>query len=358
MLLTIAVFIILLGLLVFVHELGHFLAARFFGIKVDEFGFGFPPRILGWQKSPKSTIYSLNWIPLGGFVKIKGEQGEGQEDIDSFASKPAWQRFVVLVAGVVMNIILCAVLLIIGFQVGVPTMINEYTGGIQREVKLQVADVLPGSPAAIAGIKAGDVLLTLAGRQMRTPQEVQYFIEPRDHISLDVIVKRGQKELHFGVTPLNAPNGTGAVIGVALAQTAIVSYPTWTAVVKGLQATGQLLWEIIHAFGMLIKNLVSEGQVSANLSGPVGIAIITGQVVQMGWLYLLQFAALLSINLAIINFLPFPALDGGRALFILIEKIRGRAVDVHLENWFHTIGFLLLLLLVAVITYRDIVHLF
>lgn len=358
MLLTIAVFIVLLGLLVFVHELGHFLAARFFGIQVEEFGFGFPPRLVGRRWGRGKTLYSLNWLPLGGFVKIKGEQGEARDEADSFSAKPVWQRFVVLAAGVIMNIIFCAVLLIIGYQVGVPSVIDQQTGGIQREVKLQIADVLPGSPAAIAGLKSGDVLVSLAGREMRTPQEVQYFIEPRDHISLDVVVRRGGQELQFGVTPLNVPGKNGAALGVALVQTGIVSYPAWTAVARGIESTWDLLVEIIKAFTALIKDIFVHGQVTADLSGPVGIAIITGQVVQLGWLYLLQFAALLSMNLAILNFIPFPALDGGRALFLLFEKIRGRAVSAQVENWFHTAGFALLLLLVAIITYHDISRIF
>ncbi len=358
MLVTVVVFVLLLGLLVFVHELGHFLAARFFGITVHEFGFGFPPRLFGWRRRPDSTLYSINWLPLGGFVKIKGEQGEAGDEPDSFCAKPAWQRFLVLTAGVGMNIILCAALLIIGYQVGVPTIIEENTGGFQREVKLQIAEVQPGSPAAVAGLQSGDILLSLAGRQMRTPQEVQYFVEPRDHISLDLVVRRGNRELRLGVTPLNSPQGTGAVMGVALVQTGLVSYPAWTAVVKGLAATGHLFMEIVKAFGMLLKDIVLHAALTQNLSGPVGIAIITGQVVQLGWLYLIQFAALLSMNLAILNFIPFPALDGGRVLFLLLEKIRGRAVSAELENWFHTVGFALLVLLVAIITYRDVTRLF
>ncbi len=353
---SIIVFLVLLSLLVFVHELGHFLAARFFGIKVEEFGFGFPPRLWGYRR--KGTIYSINWLPLGGFVKIKGEQGEDKDQPDSFVAKPAWQRFTVLAAGVAMNIGLCAVLLMIGFQVGIPTVIEESTGGFQREVKLQIADVRPGSPAAIAGLESGDVLISLAGRQMRTPQEVQYFVEPRDHISLDVVVRRGHQELSLGVTPLNVPEGNGAAIGVALVQTGIVSYPTWTAVIKGLTSTGQLFIEIVRSLGLLFKNMILHGQLAANVSGPVGIAVMTGQIVQLGWLYVLQFAALLSMNLAILNFIPFPALDGGRALFLLLEKLRGRAVSAAMENWFHTVGFAVLLVMIAVITYHDILRLF
>ena len=356
MLITAIVFVLILGILIFVHELGHFVMAKRTGIKVEEFGFGFPPRIWGIKKG--ETIYSINWLPLGGFVKIKGEQGEARDEADSFVAKPAWQRFIVLAAGVVMNIFLCTVLLIIGYQVGVPSVIEEGTGGIQREVKLQIADVRPGSPAAIAGLQPGDVLVSLAGRQMRTPQEVQYFIEPRDHISLDIVIKRGRQDLNLGATPLNVPDKNGAAIGISLVQTGIVSYPTWTAVAKGLKSTGELFIEIINSFWVLLKGVTLHGELAANLSGPIGIAIITGQVVQLGWLYLVQFAALLSMNLAILNFIPFPALDGGRALFLLFEKIRGRAVSAAVENWFHTVGFALLLVLIVAITYRDIVHLF
>lgn len=354
---TLLLFIIVLSLLVFVHELGHFLVAKKMGMKVEEFGFGFPPRMAGIQKD--NTIYSINWIPLGGFVRIKGESGEHKGDSDSFASKKAWQRFSVLVAGVVMNLFLAVVLLSIGFMIGLPQIIDENLPASARVSSsvLTVMTVVADSPAAKAGIQQGDVVEMIDGKLFSTADEARTYIasEAADGTALQV---RGQDQTvrTYQLTSelLTEANVTG--VGIGLVQTGLVSYPFFHAIIQGVAATALFTTEVVKAFALMIASLVTGQGLGVDLSGPIGIAVITGQVAALGFVYLLQFIALLSINLAVINVLPFPALDGGRILFLFIEKLRGRAVNQKIEIAAHNLGFMLLMVLVVLVTYKDFVN--
>lgn len=353
---TLLLFIIVLSLLVFVHELGHFVVAKRMGMQVEEFGFGFPPRLWGVKRG--ETIYSINWIPLGGFVKIKGESGEHSRDSDSFASKPAWKRFVVLIAGVAMNLVLAALLFSIGYMVGLPSIIDNTLPGSARieSQEITVMQVVDGSPAAEAGIIAGDVIESLDGQVVMSDIEARDYFAAHAADGVAVLVHRSDESYAtFALKSeyLESVDTTG--VGVAFISTGLVSYPFFQAIGQGIYTTYQFTIEILKAFGGLIADLVVRQEVAVDLSGPVGIAVMTGQVAAMGLIYLLQFTAVLSINLAIINVLPFPALDGGRILFLLIEKLRGRAVNQKVEIAVHNLGFMLLMVLVVLVTYKDFV---
>ena len=357
MLLTALLFIIVLSLLVFVHELGHFLMARKMGMRVDEFGFGFPPRLWGIKRG--GTIYSINWIPLGGFVKIKGESGEDRTDADSFASKPAWQRFFVLVAGVTMNWLLAASLLSGTYMVGAPSVTDgELPAGARvRDPVVRVMSVLPESPAYRAGIVSGDAVLSVNGQAFQEAELARQFITERSGEGVILVLQRENKEAYQAeLVAEQIPGVETKAVGVRLVTTALVSYPPHLAVVYGVVATATTTRDILFAFGGLLRDLVLTGRVSSDLSGPVGIAVMTGQAAALGFVHLLQFTALLSINLAIINILPFPALDGGRVFFIAMEKLRRRTVSQYAETIAHNIGFLLLMGLVLIVTYRDVVR--
>ncbi len=371
MITTVIIFIVLLSILVFVHELGHFVTARLFGVKAEEFGFGFPPRLAGIYKSLENkwrfvwgsrevldasgTIYSLNWLPLGGFVKIKGEQGENRADQDSLAHQPIWRRAVILSAGVAMNLAVAAVFLAVGFMVGLPQTLENVGSNVQVvERNLQIIQVLPNSPAAAAGLKMGDSIISVSGQAVNNYQELSDLVSARAGQKLAYQIRRGQEELELAITPQLMPDSGKVGIGIAVAETGIVSYPWYLAVWEGIKATLIMSWYIIVAFVMIIKNLFVGQGIGAELSGPVGIAVMTGQVVNLGFVYILQFAAILSINLAVINYAPFPALDGGRVLFLLIEKLRGRAVPEKVEAAIHNIGFALLMLLVVIVTFKDV----
>ncbi|MBI5369697.1 RIP metalloprotease RseP [Candidatus Uhrbacteria bacterium] len=351
---TILVFIIILSLLVFVHELGHFLMAKKMGMKVEEFGFGFPPRLFGLTRG--ETTYSINSIPLGGFVRIKGESGEHRDHPDSFSSKSALARFGVLVAGVAMNLLLAAVLLSVGFMIGLPGIVDESlpSSAHVRDRHLMIMNVLADSPAAKAGIQAGDILLNIDAQTFTTTQQARDYIASKASEPMTVLVEDQQHVSHQSELVVQSLPSTGTIgLGVGLVQTGLISYPFLDAVIQGIGQTISLTGEILKAFGGIVKSLIGGHGVGVDLSGPVGIAVMTGQVAALGFVYLLQFTALLSINLAVINVLPFPALDGGRILFLLIEKWRGRAVDERVETAAHNLGFLLLMVLVLLVTYKD-----
>jgi regulator of sigma E protease len=370
MFLTIITFIIILSILVFAHELGHFWTARKFGLKPEEFGFGFPPRAFGiykdkdgkWKKikgrgkaeDAADTIYSVNWIPLGGFVNL-GEDEDGGDNPNHFTKKKIWQRAVMLSAGVSMNIILAAVLISAGFMIGLPQSLDGVSARAQiTEQKIQIVEVLPDSPAKIAGMKIGDIIISINGNEFTELQALQKFSDVNSGQELNYKLKRGEEEVEAKATPefIESANANG--IGIGIIETGLVKYPWYLAIWEGIKTTIFLTWAIIVAFYELIKGLFFGQGVSAGVAGPVGIATLTGQVARMGFVYVLQFTALLSINLAIINFLPFPALDGGRVLFLIIEKIKGSPVKRELETMIHNIGFALLMVLILVVTFRDV----
>jgi regulator of sigma E protease len=357
---TVLIFIIVLSLLVFVHELGHFLMAKKMGMKVEEFGFGFPPRLYGIQKG--ETIYSINWIPLGGFVRIKGESGENAHDHDSFASKSATRRLVVLVAGVAMNFLLAAVLFSIAFMIGVPNIIDDNLphGARVSETSLTFLQVVDGSPAHEAGLTVGDTLISIDGQMFDSENLAREYLltHGTDGVSISYASASGKTQTaEMSAEPLIGFDLTG--IGLGIAQTGIVSFSPIQATVQGVVATVSMTAEVGKAFVGVIRDLVAGHQPGVDLSGPVGIAVLTGQVAALGIVHLIQFTALLSINLGVINVLPFPALDGGRVLFLLIEKLRGgKPVDARVESAVHNTGFALLMLLVVLVTYRDIVNFF
>ena len=367
--LTILIFIILLGILVFVHELGHFITARRNDIKVDEFGFGFPPRMAGFVKNGATgkydflwgnreiqsgnTVYSINWIPLGGFVKIKGEDGSGENDPESFAGKPAWVRIKVLAAGVIMNFLLAWALISIVFMLGLPQPIEESERGRYPDARVQIVEIKQDSPAKAMGLQPGDIILSLNDTPVKALSEVGDFIAAHKGEEFVMQVDRFGKQVELSGTPrLEAKAGEGA-LGIAYSLTATVTYPWYEAVYRGAIATYTITLAILDAFGKMIAGLFGATKVPLDVTGPVGIVYLTKQMSDLGLPYLLQFAALLSINLGIINILPIPALDGGRILFILIEKLKGSPVSQRVEGMVHQIGFLLLLLLMLIITVRD-----
>jgi regulator of sigma E protease len=365
---TAIIFLIVLGLLVFVHELGHFTVARRNGIKAEEFGFGFPPRLVGAVKDAETgkwrtvwgneevvsptTVYSLNWIPLGGFVRIKGEDGT-QKDPDSFATKPAWVRVKVLAAGVAMNFLLAWLLISVVLMAGFPQAAEPGSGG-SPDRSIQISEVRPDTPAEAMGLQFGDVVISIDGEKMGSVAQVQEYIALHKGREIAVEVERGGERLTFrGAPRTDYPPSEGS-LGIGLGETEMVSYPWYRAFWEGAKATYGLTVALTVGIFSLLGDLVTGN--SANLqavSGPVGIAHLTGQVTDLGLVYLLYFTAILSINLGIINILPFPALDGGRILFVLIEAVKGSPVSQRLEGAFHQVGFLALLLLMVLVTVHD-----
>lgn len=361
---TAILFILVLGLLVLVHELGHFLVAKRFGVRVDEFGFGFPPRIFG--KKIGETLYSLNWIPLGGFVRIKGVAGDdtsaaSRTDHDSFASKTFLRKYAILFAGIGMNLVLAVVLFSFTFMVGYDTTVTDTApGAISSQQRIVVSQVFTDSPAGQAGIQPGDVLTQYGDVTDVTVTGVKDFLT--SHANGEVVLRLERsngEEYTVNVAPqqITRDDQTFVGIGVGLEELVHARYTWYRAFWLGLKTTAVMVAQIFISLGDLVKQLFTTGNVAQNLTGPVGIAVLTRQVADMGIIYLLQFAAMLSVNLAVFNFLPIPALDGGRIVFVLIEKIQRKPVSQRVEATIHNIGFLLLLGLIFLVTWKDITRL-
>ncbi len=369
---NILIFIIILGVLIFVHELGHFMVARRNKVKVEEFGFGFPPRVAGFfinkkkkfqffqgkeETKSESTVYSLNWIPLGGFVRIKGEDGELANDKDSFAAQSAWTRVKILGAGVMMNFLLAWFLLSLIFLLGAPEAVND--NEIVKNAKVQISQIIPSSPAELSGLNIGDEIIALSSskesiKKVSSVKEVQTFIQKNKGEKIVLKIKRGNEILEkISVPRAEYPENQGP-LGISLARTAVKSYPFYQAIYKGAETVFVLVVAIGQTLADMLKDFSQGRPVGVDISGPIGIAVVTGQAAALGWVYLLQLTAFLSINLGIINILPFPALDGGRILFILIEKIKGSPISQKTEQIVHTIGFALLIFLMIVVTFRDL----
>lgn len=383
---TILIFIAVLAALVLSHEFGHFIMARRAGIKVEEFGFGFPPRLAGIHRSvsgsgqkrwhvvwgsrpvkaeveaatdePAGTVYSINWLPLGGFVKIKGEGGEAPADPDSFANKTVGQRVLVLVAGVAMNVVLAAALLSVSFMVGTATVATTESGQTLGPAQLQIMQVLPGTPADRAGLTPGDVILAIGSLQDPRLKPLQDYVQAHRNELIILTIERSGGRFEQTLRPAIHPSTGRAILGVGLAEVSIVRYPWYEAIYRGVVATGVYLKELVIGLGLLIKNLFTDASVSGTVAGPVGVAVMTGQAARLGVSYFIQFMAVLSLNLAVLNILPIPALDGGRLLFLILNKLLRRPIALKYEHLVHAVGFALLLVLIAAVTFKDVWGLF
>lgn len=356
MIFTILVFVLVLLVLVVAHEWGHFFVARRLGVKVREFGFGFPPRLYSWLRH--GTEYSINTIPLGGFVSLKGEDGTDAADHDSFAHKKAWQRVVILLAGVAMNALLAYIFTTIALGVGYRGEVLAGDAHLQaRDQAVAVMGVLAKSPAAAAGILAGDEILRVNNQPLTLAENLPKIIQAAGAQPVQIILRRAGVDKEIRATPTEIRPGFLG-IGVQLANVGDVRYPFPYVLWQGAKDCGWMIKETGRALGGVVSTLIMKQQVQADVAGPVGIARITGAVARTGVIPLLQLMALLSINLALLNVLPFPALDGGRILFIFLEKVLRRKVRAEIERVVHLVGFGLLMLLVLAVTYHDIIGLF
>ena len=366
--LALIIFIIVLGLLIFAHELGHFWVAKRAGFRVDEFGLGFPPKL--WSFRFRETIYSINMIPFGGFVRIYGEdpfdeQANAPGAYRSMAAKPKLVQAAVLVAGVTFNILFAWILLSIGLIYGLP--VNTQSAGTfsvpLSEHRLIITSVLKNSPAATAGLLPGDEILTLDAQaktiKPTSAEEATTFIRSKTS-GLELQIKRrlvGAEEIrYFQVKPQLSPAGT-PLIGVTLESVGILRLPWYLAPVDGLKLTFDLTKETAKGLGHFVTRAFVDRGVFDSVAGPIGLVSLVGDASKLGLVYLLSFMALISINLAIINLIPFPALDGGRLLFLAIEAIKGSKLNPKFAGWANLIGFICLIGMLVVVSYFDVVKL-
>lgn len=366
--LAIIIFILILSILVMIHEFGHFIMAKRAGIGVEEFGFGLPPRL--WGKKVGETIYSINWLPFGGFVRLVGEDplDKRRDEKNSFYKKSLWQRTGVVVAGVVANFLLAivvfyVVIFALGFKVSLPLLIDHKFKFVNQTTQVFVGEVAKDSPAQKAGISVGDSILSIDGNKIDSVSSLQALIRSSEGKELSVVLENpiNNQTRTAQVTPAFREDLKAPALGVGLDELAVLNYETPAQkIFSGFGHSWNVLAYSGKVFGKIIGFSIRERDitpVSEGVSGPVGIAKLTSQAVAYGPIPVLQLAGLLSLNLAVINILPIPALDGGRFFFLIFEAITRRKVYPALEKWVHTIGFALLLGLILLITYNDILKL-
>jgi regulator of sigma E protease len=391
MLITILVFLLMLSVLVLIHEGGHFLVAKKFGIKVEEFGFGFPPRMFG--KKIGETIYSINWLPIGGFVKLYGEDEAGAGKIqiqnlrskikssdndEAFFAKSAWQRAIVIFAGVIMNAVLAIIIFYIflgisGFKTKLPLLSDYKFFGVTQTNTQQViiSEVIKGSPAQKLGLKAPIEVVAVNGQKISTSEQFINIVNKNKGREIEISWNNLEaQQIHKTkiVPRLNPPVSQGALgVGLFSLSFAELDYRTPAQrIFSGITHPINLMTYNLNIMANLVKVSLEKKTVeplSAGLSGPVGIASVTGSILEIRdmkekILALLNLAGLLSISLAFFNVLPIPALDGGRLFFILIEATTGKKINQRFESITHTIGMIILLGLMVLITFKDITKLF
>jgi regulator of sigma E protease len=361
---SVIIFLAVLFLLVLVHEWGHFIVAKLTGMRVDEFGIGFPPKLFGIKRG--ETEYTFNAMPIGGFVKIYGEDGSPEAptvDRDrSFSAKSKWAQAAVLLAGVTMNVLFAWFLFSTAFAIGVQSPVNEATA--TESAKLIITSVLPGGPAAEALIPPNAVIhgVTAGGETLDTltPSAFTAFLDAHKDMSVTVAYEHNGGLLVTEITPrggviADAPDR--AAIGVALALIDTVAKPIPLAIKEGFFHTITMTRDIAVGVVKLLGDAVQFKADFTQVAGPVAIVGLVGEASAFGITSLIMFTAIISLNLAVVNVLPFPALDGGRLLFVIIEAIKGSPIPMRYASSLNMVGFALLILLMVLVTWNDIARL-
>lgn len=364
---SIIIFIIVLVALILVHEFGHFISAKKLGMRVDEFGIGFPPKIISWIKG--ETRYSINSIPLGGFVSIFGEDSEANiEDSPdkhrAFSNKPRWSQAIVLFSGVFFNILFAWALFSLVFSIGmeVPANYSSPFGELEKK-QVAIVSVLEESPAEKSGLKEGDIIKNISlnetSLEEMNTESITNFISSHGGKELTVTYTRNEELKSAKLTPtkLEEAESDAPAIGAMLSGKGVMQITPPLSVAEGARFTGIITYKTVNAFGGLITNaIIGEADLS-QVAGPVGIVNFTSRAYEAGILSLLSFVGFISVNLAIINMVPFPALDGGRLFMLAIEGTRRKSLNPKFVKIANLTGFALLILLMILVTYNDIIRL-
>ncbi len=360
LIILIPIALLVLTVLVVVHEFGHFIMAKRAGVWVEEFGVGLPPRI--WGKKFGETIYSINALPLGGFVRLHGETDEGVvgKPKRAYVNKSAKARIVISLAGIVMNVLFAFLCFSVVYSFN----------GIKKERDLgyvKVYDIIADSPAKEAGMQVGDIIRKVDGKDVPTTETFIQYVSTRANQRIKLEVERKineeSKKVILNITPKEDPKDKTARIGVGIGSTETYVYypPYWQRPIvgawQGVQDTWNLTKQIVLGLTGIAGSL-SHGEVPKDVGGPVTIVLLLTEVIKQGVFNTLWFAGAISLNLAIFNVLPFPPLDGSRVLFTILEKLFGKKMVPQLESKIHTIGFIILLILVVLISAKEIPSLF
>ncbi len=342
-------FVIVLGVIVLVHEFGHFIFAKMFGIYVYEFAVGMGPKLFHWKSKKGETEYSIRAIPIGGFCSLAGEDLDNDDKVKipserRLQSKPAWQRFLVMFFGAGNNFVLAFILLLV---------IALGWGAVSS--KPVISELVANNPAEQAGLEVGDTILKINGHKIKSSDDVSIYLQVEDKSKpITFTIKRDGKEYNIDVKPIKEEIDGSSVYRVGIVSKGDVKHGFISSIQFAFSKMGSLFRQMIITF----KGLFTGGLSVNQLSGPVGIYNIVGEQASLGFENMLYLIALLSVNVGFINLIPLPAFDGGRILFLIIEKIKGSPVKAETENKIHTIGFILLLALMLYITFNDILKLF
>lgn len=361
---SVIIFFIVLAVLVLVHEFGHFLFAKKFGIRVDEFGLGFPPKI--WGRKYGETEYTLNWIPFGGFVRIFGENPDsdslqGPDAKRAMVNKPRWQQAIVLFGGILFNFIFAWILISFAFFSGVPASRDDYAEYNQHitDTRIAITQVNSSSPAEKSGIKAGDSILKIKNGSIVIEGEALTIPVIKDTLTrsgnpVEIHLRRGSTDTDVVVTPEKGIIEGKYGIGIAMEDVGTLELPIHLSIYEGGKFTLHMISGVAMGLWDLIAGIVKGNPDLSSISGPVGIAGLVGDAAKLGITYLFMFTALISINLGVINLVPFPALDGGRLFVLLVEAIRRKPLQPRVINRMNTIGFVILLAIMLLVTFKDL----
>lgn len=345
--------------LVVLHELGHFLWAKKFGVKVEEFGIGYPPRLFG--KKVGETLYSINLLPFGAFVKLLGEE-ENNDDARSFSKQSVGKRSLIILGGVISFWITAAVLFSIVFNMGARMAVEDTDTGL-KDPNIQITGVALDSPASKAGLTIGDTVIKIKSQTGQAQNidkvnDFQSFIDNQKGQEIVLTIQRGNQTLDLKMTPrVSPPDGQGP-LGVALTRTAIKKYSWYGAIWQGISATGNLTLAIFEGYYNAIKNVILSQPTGVSLTGPVGILSMASQAGELGVSYFLHFIGLISLYLAVFNILPIPAFDGGKLLFLGIEAVRKKPVSPKIEQNITVFFFAMLIILAIFVTIKDVQKIF
>jgi len=383
---TIIFAILALSVIVFFHEFGHFLSAKISGVKVEEFGFGYPPRVGGFSfvehkdrkgkkiifyrgknvpADSKNTLYSLNYIPFGGFNRLKGELDDNDSQ-DSFNNQAWYKKSLISFAGAFMNICLAFLIFTSCFLIGLPRSMEEpIDGHLVKKIGLQILAIEPNSPAEKSGLKMGDLIIAVNRQNIDSRESLQEKIRLNQQDTVQLQIKRGGQNLEKTVDlkPLNqvfadTSSLSYKAVGIVSAQVGLVRYPFFSSIKQGFATVISLSQQFFQGLWLLARSVFIGQKLPFQLVGPVGLTGLMNDAARVGFVYFLQLAAILSLGLGITQLIPFPALDGFRILTSFIEGIFKNPIKPKIEALIINCGFLALLLLMLVITSKEIIKLF
>ena len=330
---TLIVSIVIFGLVILVHELGHYFVARLTGIRVLELAIGYGPKLISWQKN--EIEYSLRVFPLGGFCRMLGESPEETNEPDSFPQKPILSRAAVLLSGASMNLVLAIVLFFVIFF---------FISGVPDTDSSQIGYIIEDSPAEDVGLAVGDRITAIDGTQISEWGDVLSIISSKPNMELQLVIERDGVVRELSVIPEKVSDSARGMIGIG---PMMLKYKLFTSLQASLQRFGAIITSIAQAV---------TGQAPLDIAGPIGIIIVISEVAQTGFVNLMLLTALINISIGIMNLLPIPALDGGRLFFLLVEAIRRKRIDPEKEGFIHFIGFAFLILMILLVTYQDLLR--